>query len=329
MIPIKEKVLRLVLFVVFALLASGCDKNKQDAHQAFDHIEQTNSTQAKDRKVDEHARQVFDQIMENLRYSRYWYGTPSIGDGYAEGKQVSALIFWTKKDRRSKIGLCFSNLRSCFATRGDQIVPEMEQMSIGRSLTAKEAFESFVENGLDANTIKILPQIVQPPLAKAPPVGSSNTTVPKVPSTSVGQPFSFPKRLSLADFEYVETTITLPALGLPASISHREIPKEAAGEAKRIKQYYTCWYSNSVRPPGCTGSLVFAYYQEMELNWFVLRTCSSACPSGFQGDSIQLLRRGDGGWEASGGGGLNSPKEEVARLKQKIEQAEMFRLQLP
>lgn len=269
--------------------------------------------------------------MENLRYSRYWYGTPDIGEGYVEGKQISALIFWTKEGRQSKVGLCSPDLERCFATWGTQIMPEMEQMPIDRSLTTKAAFESFVEDGIDANTIIIVPQIIQPPPVKTPPTGSPNPSVPTITSVLDGQSFPKPKPLSLADFEFAEKTITLPPLGLPASILRREVPKEAADEAKRIKDYYNynCWGVGSRRPPGCTGTLVFAYYHESDAKWHVLRTCSSACFPVFQGDSIQVLRRGSDGWEISGGGGINSPREEVARLKQKIEQAEMFRFQIP
>jgi hypothetical protein len=137
-----------------------------------------------------------------------------------------------------------------------------------------------------------------------------------------------PSRLNLTDFEFAEKTITMPPLGLPTSILHRVVPKEAAGEANRVKKYYNCW-DEGRRPSGCTGTLVFAYYHESDLKWHVLRTCSSACLPMFQGDSIQLLRRGSYGWEASGSGHFNSPKDEVAQLKQKIEQAEMFRLQIP
>lgn len=329
MILRREKALTIFLSSVLALFAGGCGAPKQEAKQVFDHFEQSSSAQTRDKKVnDEQAKQVFDHLVENLRYCRYWYGTPDIGDGYTEGKQISALIFWTKEGHQSKVGFCSPNLERCFATWGTQIMPEMEQMPVDRSLTAKAAFESFVKDGLDADTIKIVPQIIQSPPVKAPPTGSPNPSVSTIPSDSAGQSFPMPKRLNLTDFEFAEKTITLPPLGLPTSILHRVVPKEAAGEANRVKHNYNCWYEGR-RPPGCTGTLVFAYYHESDSKWHVLRTCSSACLPVFQGDSIQLLRRGSDGWEASGGGHFNSPKDEVARLKQKIEQAEMFRFHIP
>lgn len=325
----REKTKTLFLAVVFGIFTCQCGTPKQVARQTLDHLELGNSTQAQEkRNSDEQAKRVFDHVLENLRYSRYWYETPDIGDGYVEGKQISALIFWTKEARPSKVGFCSPDLERCFATWAGQIRQEMEQMRIDRSLSAKAAFESFVEDGIDANTIKIAPQVIQPSSDKVPPDGSSNPSIPTISSTSTGQDFPLPRRLNLTDFEFVEKTITLPHLGLPASISRREIPKEAEGEAKRIKQSYTCWYEGK-RPQGCTGTLVFAYYNESDSTWPVLRTCSSSCLPVFRGDSIQILRRGMDGWEAYGGGGINSPKDEVARLKQKIEQAEMFSFHIP
>src|SRR5262249_52043779 len=124
--------------------------------------------------------------------------------------------------------------------------------------------------------------------------------------------------------------ITLPSLGLPSSALHRVIPAEAPREAKRLRREILCWYMDAKRPPGCTGALVFAYYNETDPYWLVLGTCSSACDSLSRGDSIEFLsRRENGEWASSGAGHMNSPKNEVARFKQKIEQTEMFRFKLP
>jgi len=43
---------------------------------------------------------------------------------------------------------------------------------------------------------------------------------------------------------------------------------------------------------------------------------------------IPPLARGDRGWEARISGLIDTPKEEVSRLRQRIENAEMFRLRL-
>lgn len=325
----SEKPLALFLSAVFIAFLCGCDSSEQVAMQSSVYPEPASSAQTQDKKTnDEQAQKVFDHVIENLRYSRYWHEAPDIGDGYEEGKQISALIFWTKADRQSKVGLCSPDLERCFATWGDQIRPEMEQMLIDRSLTAKAAFESFVEDGIDVNAIKIVPQIIQPPPGTVPPTAKLNPSVPGISSVLDVQSLPKPKRLSLTDFEFVEKTITLPPLGLPTSISSRAVPKEAASEAKKVKQNYTCW-GEGKRPRGCTGAVVFAYYHESDSTWPVLRTCSSSCPPMFQGESIQFLRRGSWGWEAYGGGQTSSPKEEVIRLKQKIKQAEMFRFQIP
>ena len=72
--------------------------------------------------------------------------------------------------------------------------------------------------------------------------------------------------------------------------------------------------------------MVFAHHGENDPYWFVLRSCSSACE--FKGESVEMLRRGDHGWDGTVGGLINNPKEEIERLKRQIERAEMFRLQL-
>jgi hypothetical protein len=57
-----------------------------------------------------------------------------------------------------------------------------------------------------------------------------------------------------------------------------------------------------------------------------LRSCSKACESA--GETVEMLRRGDHRWEVTSAGFIDGPKAEVERLKQQIEKAEMFRLQL-
>ena len=71
---------------------------------------------------------------------------------------------------------------------------------------------------------------------------------------------------------------------------------------------------------------MFAYYGDLDPYWFVWRRCSAACE--FGGDSIEELTRGDRGWEVTSSGFINRPKAEVERLKQQVQKAEMFRLQL-
>ena len=60
--------------------------------------------------------QVYDRIIENLRWSRYWFGVAGIGDVYVEGKKISALIFWAKKTDRQIMGLCSTDFLSALHT---------------------------------------------------------------------------------------------------------------------------------------------------------------------------------------------------------------------
>ena len=133
--------------------------------------------------------------------------------------------------------------------------------------------------------------------------------------------------LSLADFRVKQKSLTLPVLSPPYSIARRVVPEEASREAEKTKRTFGCWGTESeTRQQGCTGSLVFAFYGDNDPYWFVLRSCSTTCE--FKGESVEMLRRGDHGWDVTVGGFINGPKEEVGRLKQQIEKAEMFRLQL-
>ena len=130
-----------------------------------------------------------------------------------------------------------------------------------------------------------------------------------------------------ADFETAVKSLTLPVLEPPSSITQRAVPEKASREAERIKRTFGCWgVQVDSRPKGCTGSLVFAFYGEADPYWFVLRSCSTACE--FKGESVELLSHGDQGWYVTIGGFINSPKEDVERLKRQIEKAEMLRLQL-
>ncbi len=316
------------------MLVAGCATSKQEDGQVLDQLEQSSPARRQSNRGDEgRAKQIIDHLAENLRYCRYWFGTTDIDDVYEEGKQISALIFWTRTGRPSRVGFCSTDLSRCIATSGARLSPEITQKPIDRDLTPRAAFESFVNSGIDGNTLKLFPRIeprpapIEPtPAPIAPPTGNADLTIPAIPR---GYGFPLPERLKLADFEFEEKSITMPPLGLPNSISRRVIPGEAPREAKRLRREFVCWEVDNKRPPGCTGSLAFAYYNEADPYWFVLRTCSPACPSRFRGESIQFLTRRVWGWAVTSGGHMNSPKDEVARFKQKIEQAEMFRFKLP
>ena len=63
-------------------------------------------------------KDVFDRLVENWRWSRYWFDNTGIDDVYVEGKRVSALIFWAKEGRRQKSGMCSVELSLCVSYSG-------------------------------------------------------------------------------------------------------------------------------------------------------------------------------------------------------------------
>jgi hypothetical protein len=237
--------------------------------------------------------QALDQLVENWRWSHYWFGKTGIDDVYVPGKRVSALIFWTKKDRRAKTGLCSSDLSLCIAYSGPYLSPRAERVRIDPRTSLQQAFASFVNGAFGGDEDYIGPK----------------------------------ERLRPGDFDSEEKVITLPTLDMPSSISAHAVPEEASREAERVKRLLGCGPLDAKsRPSGCGGTLVFAFYGPADPYWFVWRTCSASCE--FGGDAIEELTRGDRGWEVTSGGFINSPKAEVERLKQQIQKAEMFRLQL-
>lgn len=238
------------------------------------------------------ADQVFDRLVENWRWSHYWFGKTGLDDVYVEGKKITALMFWNKSESQPIRGLCSSELSLCIAYSGVYLDPAERRMSIAPGATPQQAFSSFVSSGLSDSSHMLAVE-----------------------------------GLNVTDFQVEQKSITLPILEPPSSITRRAVPEEAAREAERVKRTFSCWgVEAKTRPRGCTGGLVFAFYGDADPYWFVLRSCSTACE--FKGESVEMLRRGDRGWDVTIGGFINSPKEEVERLKQQIEKAEMFRLQL-
>jgi hypothetical protein len=237
------------------------------------------------------ADQVFNRITENWRWSHYWFGKTGIDDAYVEGQRITALIFWNKSGSQPIRGLCSSDLALCIAYSGVYLDPAARRMPIGTNVDVQQAFASFISSGLRDSSHILAVEGVSP-----------------------------------ADFEAVQRVVTLPVLEPPTSTTTRVTPAGASREAERIKRVFTCWgVEAETRPQGCTGNLVFAYYGENDPYWFVLRSCSTACE--FKGESVEMLRRGDRGWEITSAGFVDSPKE-VERLKQQIEKAAMFRFPL-
>ena len=187
--------------------------------------------------------QVFDRIVENWRWSHYWFGKTGIDDAYVEGKKVSVLIFWTKSDSQPIRGLCSTELSLCVAYSGVYLDPRERRMRMAPNVAPQQAFTSWVNDGL------------------------------RDPTALIGV-----QGLSMADFEVVEKSVTLPVLEPPSSITHRAVPEKAAKEAERVKRLFGCWGVDAeTRPQGCSGSLVFSYYGDKDPYWFVLRSCSTAC----------------------------------------------------
>src|ERR1700680_2775768 len=74
--------------------------------------------------------QVFGRIVENLRWSHYWFGKTGIDDVYVEGKRISALIFWNKSESQPIRGLCSSEISLCVAYSGIYLDPAERRMHI-------------------------------------------------------------------------------------------------------------------------------------------------------------------------------------------------------
>jgi hypothetical protein len=239
----------------------------------------------------ENASGVLDRIVENWRWSRYWFGSSGIDDVYAEGKKISALVFWNTNNVQPMRGLCSSEFLLCVAYSGVYFDPLERRIEIAPNVPLQRAFTSFVNRGF----------------------GDSSHII------AFGH-------LRLEDFRFEEISVTLPHLGPPSSVLVRTVPEEAPREAERVRRLFNCWGAEpETRPPGCTGRLAFAFYGMADPYWFVLRTCSTKCA--FRGDSVEELARGERGWEARAAGFINSPKAEVERLRRQIEKAEMFRLE--
>lgn len=242
---------------------------------------------------DDTSTQVFDRLVDGWRWSHYWFGSTGIDDVYMPGKNIKALVFWTKKDRRPKAGLCSSDLSLCIAYSGPYLSPHAERTQVDPKTPNQQAFASFVNNGFGGDESYM----------------------------------SARDQLHLADFESEERTVTLPAIDAPSSILTRTVPEDATREAQRLKRLLGCLPLDAEnRPSGCSGTLVFAFYGSADPYWFVWRTCSTTCEYG--GDAIEELTRGDAGWEVTSRGFINTPKAEVERLKGQVKKAEMLRLKL-
>jgi hypothetical protein len=238
------------------------------------------------------ANQVIEQVFENWHWTRFWFGRTGVEGHYEVGKRISALVFWETSKPYNLKGLCSTELSRCVAYAGRYLAPYELGISIESNSTATDAFRNWVNHGFSDGR-----QLV-----------------------------GFPD-LTMEDFKLQVQTITLPLLVPPPSVLNRTEPPEAFREAERIRKLFGCTDQTlPARLGRCTGSLVFAYYGERDPYWFVLRSCSANCK--FKGESVEMLTRGDNGWEVTSGGLLRGRKSEIERFKTQILRAEMFRLQL-
>jgi hypothetical protein len=238
------------------------------------------------------ADEVLERIVENWRWSYYWFGENGVDDVYSVGKRVSMLVFWTKNEIRPIRGICSTELLRCVAYSGVYFEPFGRRMEMTRNSTPHQAFLAFVNSGFrDAAHVLAI------------------------------------EGLKTADFLFEEKSIALPAMRPPSSILRREIPAGASRDAERVKRLFGCSSAGAkTRPPGCTGNLVFAYYGAADPYWFVMRSCSMACE--LRGESVEMLTRGDHGWEVTSAGFIGGPKATVAYLKHQIAKAAMLRLKM-
>lgn len=124
--------------------------------------------------------------------SHYWFGKTGIDDVYAEGKRISALIFWNKNELRPLRGLCSSDLGLCAAYSGVYLDPAERQMRMSPSQSPQEAFAAFVACGFrdSSHLIKV-------------------------------------EDVRLLDFEAAQMSVALPRLEPPSSIVRKEVPAGA------------------------------------------------------------------------------------------------------
>lgn len=237
------------------------------------------------------AQQVFDQYVERVRSTRYWQSAQPEDEVYVEGKQVDVLVFWTKTTQRPKYGFCAPPLKRCVSNYSASQYRGVAEVIIDPGSEPRQAFETFAASNY----------------------GDGGAWFPS---------------LKTSEFEFEQRVLTLPTLGLPAAILHKLGSEEAVQEVEQWRKGAVCGIEGTRRPAKCTGTLVFPYYNAADQSWHVLRTCSPACPLGFQGEAILSLSRRESGWAASVGGFFNN-KEAVDWYKPRIEKAVMDRIEVP
>jgi len=265
---------------------------------------------------------VFNQIIEDWRWQKYWGSNSGVDDVYVKGKRATALIFWARSPWDSTKGLCSPSLGFCvgYSNIGDQ-----HKMTLSETANARESFASFVESDFNSqglfSTLGRLIGRVRSSQTTTSVQGAKSEELPAYNENGMPQP---PK---VNDFATQEIIVTLPELGLPLALVRRDASPGKLQQTERMKDELTCWgVKSKLQPQGCSGELVFAYHEETDPVWYVLRRCSTSCEPGFKNETVLALRKDSGRWLLYAGGVIDGPPEEVQRLARLIENAALVHL---
>jgi hypothetical protein len=233
--------------------------------------------------------QTVNHIIANWRWTYYWFGETGV-ENYVEGKRISVLVFRNTSVTVPSRGLCSADLVTCSTYAGAFLDPLPVRVHLSQSVSMEQAFDAFVRSGFRD---------------QQHPAGLGT--------------------FSAADFDVRADVLVLPGLGIPARVSSKPTAQQRR-QAESIRSVFQCWGTG--RPPaGCKGTLVFARLGTLDPYWFVLRSCSNSCA--FSGDSVEMLRRGDfENWEVTAAGLIDRPAADVTRFREKIIEAQWFRLDL-
>ena len=234
------------------------------------------------------AQAALEKLTNAWRWSNYWFGRADVAELGEPNSQARVVLFWSRVESTDIVGLCASGPRLCFAYSGFTSLGS-GPLQAGAGLL--EAAKLSVQEGLGG-----------------------------VGPTRIGR-----TRIQVRETEFAELTIKVPRLDIPDAVRLRLTPLDAPEKARYLVKNLGCAPAGGNRGTGCEGSLVFSFYGPKDPKWFVLRSCSNACP--IRGESVFSLSKGAfSEWVATVGGYIDS-QEEVNRFKAKILAAEMIRLE--
>lgn len=238
------------------------------------------------------AEAIFKMYIDKLNWHGYWLEGKAIGLTYPEGKMVKLLFFSTNASPSKKSGFCSVAPALCVANSASPNANSLVMQLFENPPGLRGMFSQFAEKNYGDGDM-----ITEP--------------------------------ISEVEFIFFEKEIFFPKLSnVPNSILQRKRPNNLDQETRQVLRQFTCWQNEQSKPKNCTGSLSFAFYDNTDPYWFVLRSCSLDCSQVFQDDSIMFLTRNNGWWGASSGGLLNNPKSDVEKFKQKIERSLLIKIPL-